>query len=48
MTSIDRDGYRRQRESERAWLGTPLTTGVAIALLATNLLVTLLIVLYLA
>ena len=48
MTSIERDGYRRQRESERAWLGKPLTTGVAIALLATNLFVTLLIVLYLA
>ncbi len=47
MTSTDRDGYRRQRESERAWLGKPLTTGVAIALLATNLLVTLLIVVYL-
>jgi hypothetical protein len=45
MTSIDRDGYRRQRQSERAWLGEPLATGVAIALLATNLLVTLLIVL---
>ena len=48
MTSSDADGYRRQRQSERAWLGKPLTTGVAIALLATNLLVTLLIVLYLA
>ena len=48
MTSTDRDGYQRQRESERAWLGKPLTTGVAIALLATNLLVTVLIVLYLA
>ena len=48
MTSTDRDGYRRQREAERAWLGKPLTTGVAIALLATNLLVTVLIVLYLA
>lgn len=48
MTSTDRDGYQRQREAERAWLGKPLTTGVAIALLATNLLVTVLIVLYLA
>ncbi len=48
MTSTDKDGYRRQRESERAWLGKPLTTGVAIALLTTNLLVTVLIVGFLA
>lgn len=48
MSSIDKDGYKRQRESERAWLGKPLTTGVAIALLATNVLATLVIVLYLA
>ncbi len=44
MTSTDTEGYRRQRESEKDWLSKPLTTGVAIALLATNLLVTVLIV----
>lgn len=48
MTNIDHDAYRRQRESERAWLGRPLTIGTALALLATNLFVTLAIVLYLA
>jgi len=48
MTSIDRDGYKRQRESERAWLRKPLTTGTAIALLGANVLVMLLIALYLA
>ena len=48
MTSIDRDGYKRQRESERAWLRKPLTTGTAVALLGANVLVMLLIALYLA
>ena len=48
MTNIDRDGYQRQRESERAWLRKPLTTGTAIALLGVNVLVLLLIALYLA
>ena len=47
MTNIDRDGYQRQRESERAWLRKPLTTGTAIALLGVNVLVLLLIALYL-
>jgi hypothetical protein len=44
MTSTDKDGYRRQRESERAWLAKPLTIGGAIALLVTNVFVTLVIV----
>lgn len=48
MTSTDKDGYKRQREAERAWLRKPLTTGGAIALLATNVVATVLIVLLLA
>jgi hypothetical protein len=48
MTSTDKNGYKRQRQSERAWLGKPLTTGVAIALSATNILATMLIVALLA
>ncbi len=48
MTSIDKDGYRRQRESERAWLRKPVSTGTAIALLGANVLVMLLVTLYLA
>ena len=48
MTSIDKDGYQRQRESERAWLNRPLTTGTAIVLLGANVLVMLLIALYLS
>ena len=48
MTSIDKGGYKRQRESERAWLRKPLTTGTALALLGANVLVMLLIALYLA
>ena len=47
MTRIDKDGYERQRKSERAWLRKPLTTGAAIALLGVNVLVMLLIVVYL-
>jgi hypothetical protein len=47
MTDDD-DARRLQRESERAWLGKPLTTGVAIALLGANLVVMLAIALYLA
>ena len=48
MTSADKDGYKRQAESERAWLRKPLTTGAAIALLGANVLVLFLIALYLA
>lgn len=48
MASTDKESYRRQREAERAWLSKPVSTGVAIALLATNLILTLLIVLWVA
>jgi len=46
MASTDKESYRRQREVERAWLNEPVTTGVAIALLATNIIFTLLIVIW--
>ena len=48
MTSIDKDGYKRQGESERAWLRKPVSTGTAIALLGANVLVMVLVTLYLA
>lgn len=48
MASTDKESYRLQREAERAWLSRPVTTGVAIALLATNLILTFLIVYYVA
>jgi hypothetical protein len=48
MASTDKESYRLQREAERAWLTRPVTTGVAISLLATNLILTLLIVYYVA
>jgi hypothetical protein len=48
MSNIDNADRKHQRGSEQAWLGQPLTTGVAMALLGANLVVMLAVALYIA
>lgn len=48
MSNIENADRKHQRESERAWLGQPLTTGVTMALLGANLVVMLAVALYIA
>ena len=48
MSEFEKDEVVYVRESGREWLGKPLTTGTAIALVVANVVVMLLIALYIA